>query len=116
MTEDMVQDAALVVSELVSNSVVHARLEADDTVLVELDLGEDQLAIMVTDPGSDLAPRLLPLDPTTPHGFGLHLVDQISTSWGVRRSTGALQVWCKLALAELGSGLSARPARGLDDD
>jgi hypothetical protein len=52
----------------------------------------------VTDPGSHHVPRLRPRDPTSPHGFGLHVVDEISSSWGVRRNRGALQVWCELDL------------------
>src|ERR1700692_2966885 len=94
VTEETAQDAALVVSELVTNSVLHADLGADDMVQVEIVLGDDQLAITVTDPGSYLVPRLLPRDPTRPYGFGLHLVNDISTGWGVRRNPGALQVWC----------------------
>ena len=82
MTEETAQVVALVVSELVTNSVLHADLGADDTVLVEIALGDDQVTIAVTDPGSYLVPRLLPRDSTRPHGFGLRLVDDISTSWG----------------------------------
>lgn len=99
VTDEIACDIALVVGELVTNSVLHADLRTDDTVLVEIALGDDQLAITVTDPGSaDLVPRLLPPDPTRPHGFGLHLVNDISASWGVRRNPGVTQVWCELAL------------------
>jgi two-component sensor histidine kinase len=101
VTDEMAQDAALVVSELVTNSVLHAELDADDTVLVELALDEDQLAITVTDPGSGV-PRLLRRDPGTSHGFGLRLVNDISTSWGVRRKAESLQVWCEFALGGRG--------------
>jgi anti-sigma regulatory factor (Ser/Thr protein kinase) len=100
---EMAQDAALVVSELVTNSVLHAELDADAVVLVELDLGEDLLAIRVTDPGSDLVPRLLPLDPTSSHGFGLHVVDDISTSW-------------ELALGDFGPDRSQVPGREVGTD
>jgi anti-sigma regulatory factor (Ser/Thr protein kinase) len=102
VTKQTASDAALVVSELVTNSVQHADLGAEDTVLVELTLDVGRLAITVTDPGSDLVPRLLAPDPTTPRGFGLHLVDNVSTSWGVHRNPGALQVWCEFALGEPG--------------
>jgi anti-sigma regulatory factor (Ser/Thr protein kinase) len=95
-------DIALVVSELVTNSVMHADLGADDTLLVEMAVGDDRLAITVTDPGSHLVPRLSPRDALTPHGFGLHLVNDISASWGVRRRAGGTQVWCELELGEPG--------------
>ena len=100
VTDETADDVALVVCELVTNSVMHAGLGADDTVLVEIALGDDRLAITVTDPGSDLVPRLVPRDPTRPHGFGLHLVNDISVSWGVCRNRGATRVWCELALGE----------------
>ncbi len=100
VTAETADDIALVVGELVTNSVQHADLGANDTVLVEIALGDERLAIAVTDPGSDFVPRLLPRDPTRPHGFGLHLVNDISASWGVRRNPGTTQVWCELGLGE----------------
>lgn len=98
LSDETAYDVALVVSELVTNSVVHAALGADDTVLLEIAVN-DRLAITVTDPGSESVPRVLARDATTPHGLGLYLVDRISASWGVRRNPGATQVWCELALA-----------------
>jgi anti-sigma regulatory factor (Ser/Thr protein kinase) len=70
----------------VTNSVLHAHLGGDDAVLVELAFSDGRLAITVIDPGSDLVPHLLPVDPMPPHGFCLHLVNDLSTSWGVRRN------------------------------
>ena len=105
VTDKTACDVALVVSELVTNSVLHADLDADDTVMVEIAVDDDRLAITVTDPGSALVPRLLPRDPTGPHGFGLHLVNDISAHWGVRRDPGTTQVWCELATGESGPGL-----------
>jgi anti-sigma regulatory factor (Ser/Thr protein kinase) len=102
VTDETAYDVALVVSELVTNSVVHADLGADDTVLVEIAVGDDRLAITVTDPGSDFEPQLLPRDPTKAHGLGLYLVDDISASWGVRRNPYGTQVWCELALDKSG--------------
>jgi anti-sigma regulatory factor (Ser/Thr protein kinase) len=100
LTDEAAYDIALVVSELVTNSVVHADLGVEATVLVELAAADDRLTITVSDHGSDLLPRLLPWDPTTPHGLGLHLVDALSASWGVRNLGGTTQVWCELALGE----------------
>jgi two-component sensor histidine kinase len=110
---EIAQDAALLVSELVTNSLLHADLGVDDTVLVELALNEACLAITVTDPGSHGLPHLLPLDSGRPHGFGLRLLNDISSRWGVRLHPGALQVWCELALGESGKDRSEAqpPAR-----
>ena len=106
ITDETAYDIALVISELVTNSVVHANLGEEDTVLVEVTVLDDRLAIAVTDPGSDLTPRLLPRDLTKANGLGLHLVDQMCLSWGVRRSPSATKVWCELGLGEPVPGAS----------
>lgn len=92
-------DAALIVSELVTNSVVHANVTAHETLIVELDTVGDQLRITVIDNGSPLEPRIRRSDHSTPGGFGLRLVDELSSAWGVRRDRiGTTSVWCELAL------------------
>ena len=98
VTKEGANDIALLISELVTNSVVHAGLGSEDTVLVELAAAGDRLTITVTDHGSDLVPQLLPRDPSTPHGLGLHLVEALSDNWGFRSRAGSTQVWCELVL------------------
>jgi hypothetical protein len=61
-------DAALLVSELVTNSVVHAHVDGRGALTVEVTTLDDRLRIAVTDPGSPLTPRILPRDPETPGG------------------------------------------------
>jgi anti-sigma regulatory factor (Ser/Thr protein kinase) len=90
-------DAVLIVSELVTNSVVHADVGMNQAVFLELIPLPESLRIAVTDPGSHLEPRLRPVDPATPGGLGLRLVDQLSSAWGVERDpAGATRVWCDL--------------------
>ncbi len=98
-SEEQLFDAALIVSELVTNSVIHANVGIDEALCIELTPLHDHLRIAVSDRGSELEPRLLPLDPATPGGFGLHLIDQMSSAWGVaREASGATCVWCELPL------------------
>ncbi len=90
-------DAAVIVSELVTNSVIHADAGRDQGVNVELIWLDDRLRLAVTDAGSSLAPRLLPVDPTTPRGFGLRLIDDLCGAWGVLRyGDGMTCVWGEL--------------------
>ena len=90
-------DAALLVSELVTNSVIHAAVGPDRTVLVEVAKRDDRLLIAVTDPGSRLEPRLKHDD--RPRHLGLVLVDALSAAWGVERDpVGTTRVWCELML------------------
>ena len=92
-------DAALIISELVTNSVRHAGVGSDQLVTVDLMLLDEHLRITVTDPGCDLQPRLSTQDLDGLGGHGLRLVDLLSVSWGVGRdAVGATQVWCDLVL------------------
>jgi anti-sigma regulatory factor (Ser/Thr protein kinase) len=95
-------DVALIVSELVTNSVLHAAVGSDQSLTVDLELLGDRLRITVTDPGSPLEPQLLAPGPGTAGGLGLRIVDQLSTAWGVGHDPmGTTQVWCDLPLEPL---------------
>ena len=92
-------DACLIVSELVTNSVLHADVGIDRAVSLEVALLGDNLRIAVSDPGSLRKPRLLPVDPAVPGGKGLQLVDRLCSAWGVTRdAVGTTCVWCELQL------------------
>jgi anti-sigma regulatory factor (Ser/Thr protein kinase) len=91
-------DAALLVSELVTNSVVHAKVGPRQAVSVEVTMLDDRLRIAVIDPGSRLTPCLLPPDPEAPGGLGLLLVDELCETWGIWQDLGPTCVWCELLL------------------
>jgi anti-sigma regulatory factor (Ser/Thr protein kinase) len=92
-------DVALIVSELVTNSVLHANVGAGGTLTVELIRLDDRVRINVIDPGSPLEPRLLPPDPERLGGIGLRVVDELSEAWGVARNgIAGTRVWCDVLL------------------
>ena len=91
-------DAALLVSELVTNSVVHANVGPRGALTLEVTTFDDRLRIAVADPGSHLRPSMLPPDSENPGGFGLLVVDQLCETWGVRQDLGPTCVWCELLL------------------
>src|SRR5205807_4256061 len=92
-------DAALIASELVTNSVIHAGVGVHQVVFLEMTTLGDRLRITVSDPGSEFEPRLIPAEPSTPGGFGLRLVDHLCSAWGVVRDDGrATRVWCDFRL------------------
>jgi len=103
-------DAALLVSELVTNSVVHAKVGPRGALTVDLTTLHDRLRIAVTDPGSRLRPRMLPPDPETPGGLGLFLVDELCETWGVWQELGPTCVWCELLLDQPPSVLTTPAA------
>jgi len=99
VSERVLDDALLLVSELVSNSLQHARLAADTPLRVSAALLPGVVRIEVGDPGS--AGRVVGRtpDPGNGGGYGLHLVELLTTRWGVDRSSGT-RVWFELAARE----------------
>jgi anti-sigma regulatory factor (Ser/Thr protein kinase) len=95
----LADDVGLIVSELVTNSVVHTGPGSGQTVGVEVSLSDGRLHLTVTDSGAASSPRLIGLDLDQPAGMGLFFVDRLSASWGVKRdAAGRTTVWCEFAL------------------
>ena len=78
---DAVSRAELLVSELATNCVVHAAT----AFTVRLTIAGRALRVEVSDDGDGRATVRSP-GMSDPHGRGLRLVDQLSTSWGIVRS------------------------------
>lgn len=91
-------DAALLVTELVSNVADHVGGEADLTV--EVSLAEDWLRIAVVD-GSAIRPVVRELSMDRPRGRGLLMVQTIAHRWGVEDHDGGKRVWLELRPAGL---------------
>ncbi len=90
-------EVALIVSELVTNSVVHAGVDASQLLKISVARLTGGWRITVIDPGSDTEPHLRPLDPLTPGGMGLRLIDGLCPAWGTSRGAdGRTHVWCDL--------------------
>ena len=92
-------EARILVTELVTNSVLHA---ADGSVEFTLRLTPAHLAIEVTDGGGATRPELVAggAEAERPHGWGLRIVESLTDSWGVRDAPGRRTVWCELRIAE----------------
>jgi two-component sensor histidine kinase len=83
VTPGTASDAALIISELVTNSVLHAQVGSDQLLTVEVEMMADRLRITVSNPGAEPEPRLRPLDPAVPGGLGLRLLEKMCVAWGV---------------------------------
>lgn len=91
----VLEDMHLLVTELVTNSVRHSAATADEPVRVEVAVGGDHVFVAVEDGGTGFRPA--PRRSDSPHdsGWGLHLVEQLSSRWGVS-SDGRTRVWLEL--------------------
>ena len=92
------EDAALLVTELVSNVVDHVQGEADLTL--ELELSEQTLLIAVVD-GSSIRPVVRELSQEHPRGRGMRMVASIADRWGADDHLGGKRVWFELRPAGL---------------
>ena len=88
-----VDDAALLVSELVANVVDHVRGEASFTL--ELTVAGDWLRLSVAD-GSAIRPVVRELEDGAARGRGMQLVASIADRWGVEEHEGGKRVWLEL--------------------
>ncbi|HVM12270.1 MAG TPA: ATP-binding protein [Actinomycetota bacterium] len=90
-------DLRLLVSELVTNSVLHAGLDPDSWVEVHCEIGVDVVRVEVTDPGSASVPQPRFPEPDEVSGRGLFMVQSLSDRWGVSNE-GGTRVWFELRL------------------
>ncbi len=86
------EDAALVVSELFANAVIHG--PAGGQVLAGYCLWREGARIVVCDGGGASTPRLVHAGGLAEGGRGLQVVDSLAVRWGSFRLTGAQVVWC----------------------
>jgi anti-sigma regulatory factor (Ser/Thr protein kinase) len=93
-------DMRLLVSELVTNCVKHARVGPDESIDLSIAIDHEKVRVSVRDNGPGFEPPdSAPTEEAAEagSGWGLFLVEQLSQSWGVEREQGAI-VWFELPL------------------
>jgi serine phosphatase RsbU (regulator of sigma subunit)/anti-sigma regulatory factor (Ser/Thr protein kinase) len=93
--EDLAPVSELLVSELVTNAIKYAKGE----ILLKLVLESDSLVCEVHD-SSPALPRVLQVDKDAENGRGLHVVSQLASRWGARRTHSGKVVWCEQTVPE----------------
>jgi serine/threonine-protein kinase RsbW len=81
--QSTVDDACAVLTELLANSVRHARPRADGQVLVTMVLDNASVSVAVADGGGVTVPALRHPAPLAPDGRGLGIVHTLTRDWGV---------------------------------
>jgi anti-sigma regulatory factor (Ser/Thr protein kinase) len=93
---EKLEDVRLVVSELVTNSILHAELSPDEQISLTVTVTAGAVRGRVCDPGagfevpSEPCPR-----PDMSGGWGLPIVETISDRWGIERNRHAC-VWFEI--------------------
>jgi hypothetical protein len=91
---DLATEASLVVTELATNAVLHARTAFH----VSLRRRSDGYGVRVAvHDGSEELPAVRRSSPGAPSGRGLHLVGALSSAWGVEHFAGGKSVWADLS-------------------
>lgn len=98
---DLLASVELLVSELVTNAVVHALGEPE----IGVQLSERAIRVEVADDTPALPHRRTP-DALRPGGRGLLLLDRVASRWGVDPRPGGKVVWFEL---DRGAGGAAPP-------
>ncbi len=84
----------LLVSEVVSNAVLHSPGPLDSRILFTATAAGDAVRVTVTDAGDGFS-HPIGLPPSPGRGYGLYLVDKGAREWGIDR-VGGTRVWFEL--------------------
>jgi anti-sigma regulatory factor (Ser/Thr protein kinase) len=92
---EVLEDLRLLVNELVTNSVRHARVSRQDQIRLIVELDSKCVRVEVVDQG----PGFEVISPTPSisqaSGWGLYLVEQLADRWGVETRDGTV-VWFEI--------------------
>ena len=88
---DAFADVPLLASELVTNAVRHASGEVGLSIL----RARNRVRVDVFDGSSDLPVKVDP-DAARDGGWGLHIVEQLASRWGLDTFDGGKAVWCEV--------------------
>lgn len=93
---DVVDEAEIVVSELVANAIRHARPLSDGSIRVHWKVKNNVVEVEVSDGGGLSVPRPVPPSTWAPGGRGLRIVRSLAHEWGVVDDPNGRTVWASL--------------------
>ncbi|MEU8784123.1 ATP-binding protein [Streptomyces sp. NPDC048637] len=99
LAPDLAEDALLVISELITNAVVHALPPAVLRLSRDVE-GSNALRVEVTDAGAAAAAGRPVVEPDADeHGRGLDIVTALAAECGTRAHAGGITWWAELLAA-----------------
>ena len=96
MSEQVIDESAIVVTELIANSLRHANPLHDNTVRIHWTEKAGVVEIEVTDGGGVTTPKPLPRAVFASNGRGLRIVRSLAHEWGVTEKRPGVTVWASL--------------------
>lgn len=88
--------AALLITELVTNSIRHAAAPSTSDVGLDIALSDTTIRVEVRDDGPGFTPCARAPDAPLESQWGLHLVDGLSDRWGVLPGAAKTVVWFEI--------------------
>ena len=98
LPDDVLENVRLLVSELVTNCIRHARLGREGWIELRVAPRNSVLRVEVKNPGEGFEPAPASLSLYSTSGWGLYLVQQIADRWGVTVENGT-KVWFEIEAA-----------------
>jgi serine/threonine-protein kinase RsbW len=95
---DQIEDARVIISELVGNSVRHARPLPDGMLAISWAADRDALSLAVTDGGGTTQPRRVNASSSALAGRGMAIVDSLARSWWVEDTRSRATVHAVLTI------------------
>ncbi len=92
----VVDESEIVICELVTNAVRHAKPLADGTIRVNWSVSSGVVGIEVTDGGGPTTPHPAPRSVWSAGGRGLRIVGSLAHQWGVREDRSGSTVWASM--------------------
>lgn len=94
--DEIADDATVVISELISNALRHARPLPSGDIRVSWSSDADLIHLAVRDGGATTEPRRARATPSSLGGRGLGIVEALADGWGVRHEDEGTTVWATL--------------------
>ena len=88
----LLNDVLLLTNELVANAVRHAGHATEDPIEVEITVDDRSIRVTVRDKGSGFD-RARPRERAEEGGWGLLLVETLSSRWGIETHDTGTDVW-----------------------
>jgi anti-sigma regulatory factor (Ser/Thr protein kinase) len=102
--DSAIRDAVLVVSELLSNAILHAYPLPGGNLQVTWDIAGSWVEVAVSDGGSPTLPHAAQASVSALGGRGLSIVAHLCDTWGMRSDELGLTVWAVLRAPRYGDG------------